>query len=160
MTLIADATALILLSKVGMLEKLTNRNKVVIPERVYEEVVKGKEKGRLDSLIVEKLVQEKKIIIKACKVADRIEKTFRLRGGELEVISLAYPKETVLSDDKKCLNVAKALGMDFITSPDVVVALQKNGTITREDARDCIDGLEEYGWYSRELIKKYLEELK
>ena len=65
-----------------------------------------------------------------------------------------------MSDDKKCLNAAKALGINFITSLDVVTAMYKKHIITKEKALRCIEGLEEYGWYAKDLIKKYREAIK
>lgn len=163
MTIIVDASSLILLSKANILETFVSRNDIVIPKIVYNEVAKGKEKGRRDSLLIEKLVQENRLKIKtpSKSIKNKIEKLFNLKRGELEVISLAYnTKNTILTDDKKCLNVAKALGIDFIISLDVIIALFKKKTITKERALECINDLEEYGWYSKILIKNYLEELK
>ena len=163
MTIVADATALILLAKVTVLEKFANRNEVIISKIVYEEVIIDKEKGRKDSILVEKLVQEKKLRIKIPKktIKTKIEKLFNIRAGELDVVSLTYKtKHIILSDDKKCLNTAKALGMDSITSLDVVIAMYKKSVINKEKAMECIEELEEYGWYSKDLIKHYKEELK
>ena len=163
MTLIADATALILLAKISALEIFADRNDICIPKLVYEEVIRGKEKGRADSILVENLVYEAKIkiILPNPEIRKIIEKLFNLRKGELEVVSLAYKtKNTILSDDKKCINTAKALGIDFIISLDVIVALWKNKIISKERALDCISRLEEYGWYSKVLIKYYKEAIK
>ena len=91
----------------------------------------------------------------------KIEKLFNLKRGELEVISLAFgKKDTILTDDKKCLNAAKALKINFINSLDVIVALYRNGAISRARALESIDVLEEYGWYAKNLIKNYREALK
>lgn len=163
MTIICDATAFILLAKATVLEILASRNNVITTQIVYEEVVIGKEKGRFDSLLVERLVNEMKIKLqepdKSSK--EKIQKLFNLKLGELDIISLAQnTSHTVLSDDKKCLNVAKALGISFITSLDVIIALYKKKAIRKEKAIESIDTLDEYGWYSRSLIKKYKEAIK
>ena len=63
MTIIADATALILLAKITLLETFIDRNKVIIPETVLKEVLKGKEKNRIDSMLLEKLSNERKLNI-------------------------------------------------------------------------------------------------
>ena len=167
MTIISDATALILLSKASILEIFVNRNDAVIPEKVYEEVIKGREKGRTDSILVERLVNENKLTVKTPKettketTKENIRKLTGLKYGELDVISLAYKtKDTILSDDKKCINSAKALNIDFITSLDVIIVLYKKKAIDKEKAIECIEILDEYGWYSEDLIKKYKEILK
>src|SRR3989344_1521965 len=152
MTIISDATAFILLSKATVLEIFANRNIVVTSPIVYEEVARGKEKGRFDSLLVEKLVNEKKIKLRDPDKSsnEKIQKLFDLRLGELDVVSLAHnTDDTILSDDKKCLNVAKTLGIPFITSLDVILVLYKKRAIKKEKAIESIDKLEEYGWYSR-----------
>ena len=45
-------------------------------------------------------------------------------------------------------------------SLDVVIALYKKGVITKEKALKSIEELEEYGWYAKDLIKSYREEVK
>lgn len=163
MTIISDATSLILLAKAGLLETFAGRNKIIVPRLVYEEVIKGKDNGREDSMLVERLAAEKKLLVSLPKKSakNKIEKLFNLRGGELETIAVAFgQRHTILSDDKKCLNAAKALNIDSITSLDVVVAMHKKGVISKEKATDCLDKLEEYGWYARDLIKVYREVIK
>lgn len=163
MTIIADATALILLGKLSVLEMFVKRNDMIIPKIVYEEVIKGKEKGRKDSFIVEKLVQEGKLNVKIPNksIKDYISKLFNIKGGELDVISLAYKtKHTILSDDKKCLNSAKVLEIDFIISLDIIIVFCKKKIITKQKALEYIELLEEYGWYNKNLIKNYKEIVK
>ncbi len=163
MTIIADATALILLAKVSVLETFVGRNEVITSELIYEEVAKGKEKGRTDSMLVERLLQERKLKLKNPEktVKEKIRKLFNIHKGELDAVSLAYKtNHTVLTDDKKCLNAAKALEIDFITSLDVVLALFKKEAVSKEKAVECLEKLEEYGWYSKELIKGYREAIK
>jgi predicted nucleic acid-binding protein len=163
MTFVSDATSLILLAKVGLLELFTNRNSMVVPQRVFDEVVKGKDKGRVDAFSVEKLRDENKLSITFPneETKGKIQKLFNIKGGELDVLAISLETNaTILTDDKKCLNAAKALKLEFITTLDVIVALSKRGTISREGALKCIDGLEEYGWYTKDLIKIYKEAVK
>ena len=163
MTIVSDATSLILLAKVGLLEKFVTRNAVVMPSAVYVEVAKGKDKGRLDALLVERLVDEKKLGISVPdnETKVRIEKLFNVHGGELEVLAIALgTKKTILTDDKKCFNAAKALKLSFITSLDVVVALYKKGVISKQAALQCVENLDSYGWYAQGLIKTYKEAVK
>ncbi len=163
MTLVSDATSLILLAKVELLETLVTRNAVVMPPKVYEEVAKGKDKSRLDALLVERLVAEKKlnIAVPGNEIKAKIEKLFNVHGGELEVLAIALAtKRTIVTDDKKCLNAAKALNLSFITSLDVVVALRRRGAISKQVALQCVERLGSYGWYAKDLIKTYEEALK
>lgn len=163
MTIICDASSLILLAKVNLLSAFVERNEAIVPEVVYKEVVRGEDKGRKDSLVTKKLVAEKKITIKAPdkKTKEKIKELFNLQQGELEVITLGVKeKSVILTDDKKCINAAKALELEFITSLDVITALCKKGGISKKNALECISRLNEYGWYSKNLIKSYQEALK
>lgn len=163
MTFVSDATSLILLAKVGLLDLFANRNSVVVPQHVFDEVVKGKDKGRVDAFLVERLRDEKKLSITFPKEETKaeIQRLFGIKGGELDVLAISLEtKATILTDDKKCLNAAKALKLGFITTLDAVVALCKKGALSREKALKCVELLEEYGWYSRNLIKSYKEALK
>lgn len=163
MTIISDASSLILLARAGLLEVLAKKNRINLPKLVYEEVIKGKEKGREDSMIIEKLVAERRLnIVTANKsLKNKISKMLNLKGGELEVVSFALGKNyIILTDDKKCLNAAKALKIDFINSLDVIAVLCKRGEISKKKAFECVEMLEEYGWYKKELIKIYKEAIK
>lgn len=157
-TIVCDASSLILLSKSGLLKAVVKRNKIIIPKKVYEEIIKGKDKGRRDAFVIEKLVTEKKIKIKKLdeKEKNEIKKMFNMHGGENETLTLANKSNnTVLTDDKKCINAAKALGIDFITSLDVVITLYKKKVIDRKETQERLDGLSEYGWYKKNVIEKY-----
>ena len=163
MTIVSDATSLILLAKVGLLEAFVTRNAVVTPPTVYEEVAKGKDKGRLDALLVERLVDEKKLGISVPdnETKARLEKLFNVHGGELEVLAIAVTtKKTIVTDDKKCFNVAKALKLNFITTLDVVITLYRKGAISKQSALQCVENLDGYGWYAKDVIKMYQEAVK
>ncbi len=163
MTLIADASPLILLGKISVLAKLLEKNKVVIPEKVYLEVIKGKEKSRFDAFLVDKLVNEEKIKVeKVSKESyEGIWRLFGLWAGEAEVLALALKnKNIIITDDKKCLNAAKAAGIKFITSPDVILALYEAKKINKNKALNSIDMLEEFGWYKKDIIKFYRRQIK
>lgn len=163
MTLIADASSVILLSKTSIMRDLLKNNKMIIPQIVYEEVAKGKEKYREDAFIVEKLVEEKKIEIinPNLETKNTIKNLFGLFGGELDVLSLAVEKKfPILTDDKKCLNAAKALEIKFTTSPQIAIALFKKNEINKQKALHALDSFEEFGWYKKEIIKFYREMIK
>jgi len=162
MTIVADASSLILLSKIRLLEKLVERTKIIVPKKVYGEVVRGKEKGREDAFLVERLVKEKRIKMRQAneKLKKEIERTFNLHEGENEALATALEnKHTILTDDKKCFTAARTLKLNFITSLDVVVAMYKKGRIDKRKAMQSLDELLEYGWYKRSLIEKYRREI-
>src|SRR3989344_4470072 len=152
MTIVSDATALILLSKAGLLEIFAERNKIIMPVSVFQEVMDGKGKGRLDAMQTEILVEQKKIKVvnPSEKLRNRINKTLNLKKGELDVVSIAFQKKySILADDKKCLNAAKALKLDYMTSLDIIIALWKKNEINRQKALESINKLEDFGWHSK-----------
>lgn len=158
MTLIADASSLVLLAKPNIITHLLKRNKVIIPVAVYEEVIKGKEKGRYDAFLIERLVREKKLTITKVnkKLKEKVRKLFGLYAGEGEVLTLALQnKFTVLTDDRKCLNAVKAANLKFITSLDVIFALFNKKVISKQKALESFNMLEEFGWYKKKVIEKY-----
>ncbi len=163
MTLIADASPLILLGKISLLTKLLEKNKLIIPEKVYLEVIKGKEKGFLDAFLVERLVKEGKIKIEKVdkKIYEKIWKLFGLWAGEAEALGLALKtKCPLITDDKKCLNASKATNIKVITSLDVVISLFKKKQIDKNKALKALRMLEEYGWYKNDIIKFYRGKIK
>ena len=163
MTIVVDASSLILLAKINLLGKLLEKNQLIIPEKVYIEVMKGKEKAMLDALLVEKLVDEDKIKIQKVnqELYQKIWKLFGLWAGEAEVLALALNDNLpIITDDKKCLNATKAADINYITTLDVVIALFQKKYINKEKAKKSLDMLEEYGWYKKDIIKFYQEKIK
>ena len=163
MTIIADASSLILLAKITILERLLEKNDIIIPEKVYIEIIKGKEKGRFDALIIEKLVQDKKIKIEKVdkEMFEKIWKLFGLWAGEGEAFVLALKnKFPILTDDRKCINASKSANIPFITSPVIIVALFNKKSINKNKAEKSLELLEEYGWYNKNIIKFYKEKIK
>ncbi len=163
MTIASDATAIILLSKAGVLELFASRNAVVMAKSVYLEVLKGKEKGRLDAMLAQRLVRERRLRVLPVHKPTRsyVEGLLNIKKGELDTVALAYKNRyAVLTDDKKCINAAKALGLPFMNSLDAIVAMWKNKAINSKGAMDCINLLEDFGWYSKELIKTRKEMIR
>ncbi|MFO7966398.1 MAG: hypothetical protein R6U44_02235 [Archaeoglobaceae archaeon] len=121
-------------------------------------MIKGKEKGAADAYELEKLIQEGKILLRdvSSKDIQKIESIYNIKAGERDMLALAQSLEisNLLTDDKKAINVCKALNFRFTTALDVLVQLRKVGIIDLEKADDALNKLDEFGWYSRTLIKK------
>lgn len=158
-TIVANASSLILLTKAEVLEYFLKKAQLVIPRKVYEEaVIKGKEKGTADAYKLEKLIQEGRILLRdvSSKDIQRIESIYNIKAGERDMLALAQFLEisNLLTDDKKAINVCRALDFRFTTALDVLVQLRKEDMIGLEKADDALNKLDEFGWYSRMLIKK------
>lgn len=161
--MVIDASSLILLAKATILEKLTEKNQLIMPKKVYTEVIKGKEKALFDAFLTEKLVEKNKLKVEKVdkKSYKKIWKLFGLWAGEAEVLALAIKKNVaIVSDDKKCINAAKALNIACITSLDIVVALFKKKQINKQKTIKSLETLEEYGWYKGDVIKFYKKKIK
>ena len=163
MTYIADASSIILLSKVGLLQKLAEKSEIIVPQKVYQEVSVGKSRGRSDALEFEQLVSENKIKVVAVAPGEKekIESVLGIFAGENEVVAYARTgNAVVLTDDKKCINAAKSMQLEFITTLDIIVDLQKRGIITAEKGLNCLERLETYGWYKHGIIDAYRRLIK
>jgi len=153
--LVSDSSTLILLAKITLLEIFLEKNPLLISKGVYEEsVARGKERGKSDAYLIERLLNENKITVKEVSGKSRRElsKIFGIKRGENETICLGRNAELILTDDKKCINVCKALDLHFAISADVVVALYKKGRISKEKKDQAFDKLEEISRLKKELI--------
>lgn len=104
------------------------------------------------------MVQEERIVIRdVCnKDIKRIESVYNIRAGERDMLALAWSHgvSDVLTDDKKAINVCRALNFRFMRALDVLVQLRKGDVIDLERADGALNKLDEFGWYGRTLIKK------
>jgi predicted nucleic acid-binding protein len=163
--IIADSSSIILLAKASVLESLTGIDKLVIGRVVYEEsVLQGKTKSIPDSLLIEKLVDEEKIIVLQAgeKTKAKLEKTLGLTGGENDTLALAIDNNArmVLTDDRKNIVACRITGMPFMISLDAIIELCQGGKISKEKAFFAFEKIKEHGWISEELIENRLKILK
>lgn len=161
---IIDSSSMILLAKIGLIEKFLSEREAVIPSSVYNESVsRGKDKGREDAYIIEALVKSGKIEIKEPHKSTCIEvgTLFNLHGGERDVLALAKDMniKCIICDDKKAINASKVLGLKFITALNIIVAMCSKDEISKEEAEKQIDMLDEFGWYNIKLIKKARQDI-
>src|SRR3989344_2833265 len=79
--LIKDTMVVIHLAKLSILEKSCECfKKVFIPEKVYQEITKGDEKGFAETPIITDLVKSGKILIKRVKNKELISKAIQHTG--------------------------------------------------------------------------------
>ncbi|MFZ2455083.1 MAG: hypothetical protein WAX07_01215 [Candidatus Altiarchaeia archaeon] len=163
--IVSDSSTLILLAKASVLEKVAGADELAIPECVYSEsVVKGKDKARPDSLVIEKLVAEGKIKVKKAppEEKERLKCSFGITCGENQTVALAVSEKCrlVLSDDKKCMTVCRTLGMPYMIALDCVLDLLCSSRITREKAIEAFETIAAAGWLGEEIIKSRRELLE
>ena len=158
--IISDASTLILLQKIILLDKLVKNFNFIISHEVYNEAVeKGKKVKSKDSYLIESKINKKIIKIKNIKDKKRVNKIineFSLEKGEAEAIALfLQEKADVLAiDDHKAINVCKIYKIPFMTALTFVITAFDTKLIGREEAKEMIRYLDIHGRYKDELIYK------
>lgn len=160
MLIISDASTLILLEKIGLLERLVGKFKFVIPPEVYKEAIeKGKEKNAPDAYALERKFTEGKISVEQIENS-KIVKDFMLKfgteRGETETIALHMEKGKgiVAVDDRKAMTICNIYGVPFTTTLSLVLISKDANIITTEEAKKMITQLSTYGRYKDDLINK------
>ena len=148
MKAVSDATPLIYLSKIGCVHFLKEVfEEIVISEGIYDEViVKGKEKGENDILLIEEFIKEKFIIIKKPRAVMEIDKLDR---GEKESISLCKELKisTILIDERAGFSVAQMLNLIPIRTTSVFVILLDRKIINLNKYKELLKLLPEKGYF-------------
>lgn len=151
MKIISDASPLIFLARINKLDFL-DRYEIIIPDQVYAEIKLGKEKQKLDYVLVDKLIEKDKI--KVMKVEKLETFPFNIAKGENEVISLALKEKikTVLLDDKKARLCAKLKGLNVKGVLAVIIQQYKDKKINKDDLKKLIFELLKKGFRIKEEI--------
>ena len=164
--IVSDASTLILLQKVFLLDTLVKNFDFVVSEEVYKEaVVEGKTKKFSDSYKIESKINKNLIKIKKIKDKKRVNKLineFGIAEGESEAIVLfLQEKADVLAiDDHKSINVCKVYKIPFMTALTFVLDSHSRKIIGKNEAREMIKNLAIHGRYKDELIYKALNYLE
>ena len=160
MKAVINASPLIFLTKLDMLDCLKLYNNVFTTSHVIQEIERGLNKGYQEALQIKKLIDEDFIIVK--KVESKKE-GFGLHQGELSVIELAKKlkvKEFIV-DDRKAIQVAKYFGLKVISTPYLFLRNLKAGRIDYEEFVDGFEALIGYGYFiSPDLYVKIIEKAK
>ena len=159
---ISDASTLILLQKITLLDKLVKNFKFIITQGVSNEaVIKGEKIKSKDAYLLENKINNNLIIIKKIKDKKRVDytiKEFGLGEGEAEAIVLFLQEnaDTLATDDHKAINVCKIYRIPFMTALTFVVSASAIKLIAKDEAKEMIKDLGVYGRYKDELIYKSL----
>jgi len=91
--IVKDSMILIHLAKLTLLESSCRYFKeVVIPRKVFDEILEGKERGFADAKIIEDIINMKKIQVLEIKNKNLIERAnqFNIQRGEAEALALYW----------------------------------------------------------------------
>ena len=164
---IFDATPLIYLGKINVLEKITHfPEEKYTPQSVYEEVVvEGKKSGNPEVFLIENLIKAGIIEIKT-PVDDRytahLKENPRIHRGDDEVLALASELDGIaLMDDEEAKGMAEIEGIEHHGTIYLILRMMKMGLLTKEETIDALDEMLRRGWRcSTELYAGILRAIK
>jgi len=156
--IVADSSALILLAKCNLLERLSTLGTLVIPQSVFDETASEKHAARYpDANIIADLVLKGLLRIEKTS-AEKPNIPLTLGRGEYDALILAraLPDSLFATDDGKAIKAAKFLKVPFIITPKIVIELFRLKMISIEKARSAIEKLSIIGRYPPEIIAEAL----
>ena len=165
MNLVFDASPLIYLGKVRILEHIGSFSKKnIIPNSIYKEVVQqGKVLGFEDANYIEHLVEKRVFeVVKVASILASLEGSSIIHDGEKEVLSIAQQMSyTAVVDDKDARSVASIEDIDVVGSVFILFRLLKLGKLSKKEVKQHIDRMIKDGWRcSTELYAYVLDYLK
>lgn len=160
--LISNASTLILLAKATLLQKFLNNFEVTISDKVLDEVTQ--DRNVFDAKLIQKEVEIKRIKVRKIdsEKIKNVLKEFRLHEGEASAYVLFKKGEgkAILTDDKELIKLCRIERVPFICALAVVVRMFEKGLLTREEAREKLDRINDYGRYSRNIYKYFKSKVK
>jgi predicted nucleic acid-binding protein len=166
--IVADATPLIHLSRIGRLELLRLLfDDVAIPPDVHEEVViRGEAEGRPDALVVKEAVGRWILVRELDKAQKGSVETLRraspLGRGEAACIVLGRSlRVPVILDDGVAVKTARRLGLSTYWTTSIILRAVTRGFLTRKEGRRAIRELVRSGLHVRsDVLLELLETLR
>lgn len=164
---ICDSSLLILVSKLEIIDLLIEIfGRIIIPHSVYIESVElGKKSKKLDAFLIEKRIEEGKVVkeyIKNTSEKSRFIKDFNLHEGESEAIILYLEKSADLlgTDDYRTIKVCKILNIAYFTTLSFIHLCYKENLLSKEKTLLKYDKLNVIGWYKEELISYFKNKIQ
>lgn len=155
---------MILLAKASVLEVCVVVHSIVVTTEVYAEVLEGKKNVFPDALLLERLINEKKIrLLKAeTKITNKLMQDFHMAKGEASTIAVGIKEKGVLvaTDNKQGRKAAQIHGLHLVGSIEIIINLYRKKKIEDSKAKEAIKKLQEYGWFHPSLIEKAMEDIK
>ncbi len=160
--LVLDASTMILLAKLDLLDRLSKEMAIEIPKVVAEEATCREE--LLDAKQIRRLMEEGNIHVEREREIPwvrALERDFRLGEGEAQAIFLAKKKGALLGvDDGLAMKACKVLGIPFVTTLAFVARFYEKGLLNRKQAIEKLENLKRFGWYRGELLEKVIRDIK
>jgi predicted nucleic acid-binding protein len=155
--IVFDASTLILLAKMEILGLFIADfgEKVAIPEKVKEEVLRG---SRYESALITKLIQERAmhvLKVRDTKLVRRLIEDFNIDVGEAEMLALGIQEKASLAatDDRNTIKACKIMNLNFTTAIAFLVRAYEKRLLKREDALGKLQELQSFARYKRAIIE-------
>ena len=160
---ISNTSTLVLLAKVGCLEKFLEISPIIeIPIQVKEEVLF--EQDSYYARLIQKLIQQGKIkvvLVDPTKVK-RVMSQFRLDYGEAAAyVGFNLKKHlAVLTDDGELIKLCKLENIPFICAMAVIIRMYEKQKLSAEETLSKLSELNQVGRYSQKLYEHFKREVK
>jgi predicted nucleic acid-binding protein len=164
---VSNSSPLILLAKVNALDILTFFfDKIYIPPAVHREVMdEGTENAHADSILIKKLVDDHKIIVKSDfkhTLQEQPYSNHSLHPGEVDAIELAISikGDVILLDDEEARKIARSYNLHVKGTLGLLIDYNKAGQVDMGGALKLLDGLNKIMYMSADLYRLVESNLK
>lgn len=155
--IIFDASTLILLAKIDILQTVLHKYSGIIPEFVKEEVTYKKD---IDTELIVQQIKDGNLVIEKNPKKDKTSqflKDFPLGRGEAAALIIAKEKNIILAtDDGLAIKVCKIFGIGFTTAIHFLIELGLDESL----AMAKLQLLKKFGRYSSDIIKDAEERIR
>jgi len=162
--LIFDATPIIYLGKVNLLEKVKHfPEDKLITRSVYSEVVEvGKQKGIIEAFMIESLVKGGMIKIRTPankQYINHLRENPKIHYADADVLALARELDGIaLLDDEEARGMAEVEGIEHHGTVYLLLRMKKMRLLTREETLAGLNEMISLGWRcSTELYAQILK---
>ena len=156
-----DASTLILLARIELLQDVLEEVEAVVSETAQLEATR---KRTPDAKLIEQLSREGSLTVEhvpARKEVKRLMSDFPIQAGEAASLVLAMAKKGVLAtDDGPTIRVCKILRVEFVTALHFLIYLRERGLLSREVALAKLEKLTKYGRYHPDIIRDAADKIK
>ena len=164
MLVVKDAMVLINLTKMSLLQQsCASFESVLIPDAVYDEVLKGEERYPHEVHQVRDAIKQKQMRVATIRDKNLIIKAnmFNVYRGESAAVALYWQEgaDVLATDDDNVRRKRDALKVNVIGTPAIVITLLRNKSIDRNAYMKAVKKLREIGWFSSTVFDKMLMEM-
>jgi len=161
---VSNSGPLIHLAKAGLIDFLFKLyDEVLIPESVYDEVViKGKEEGHSDAIIIEQAITDKKIEVKKVLESNEEYNSSKLHQGEIDAVKLVLKSKSqiILLDDEEARIFARSLKLNVKGTLGSLLDFVLKGYIDVKNALKYLRELNSIMYLSSDVYNLIEDELK